>query len=84
MNVDELLADPCAAVGLPADGIPVHAIVILEYEDAGTGSRYLCANSDDALPSWSLRGMLIESYDVVHANQPTYMSGGVDDSEEDD
>ena len=80
MNVDDLLAE---GVRLPDDAIPLHAVLIVDYTDPGSGERTLTAVSDDALPSWALRGMLIEAYDVVFANHP-YEIGSADDDEEDD
>lgn len=70
MNVDDLLANPAAALGLASDTVPMHAIVIVDYVDPATGERSLTALGDDGLPSWGLRGMLIEAYDVVFATSP--------------
>jgi hypothetical protein len=80
MNVDELLANPATALNMDTDAVPMHAIIIVDYVDPATGARTLTALADDGLPSWALRGMLIEGYDVVFATSPYR----IDTTDEDD
>ena len=62
MTVDEILADPVAALGLPDGAIPLSIIVIAEYAEPGSderpSARRLAMNTDDDMPPWTSIGML--------------------------
>lgn len=62
MNVDDVLADPSAALELPQGAVPVSVIVLAEYVEPGSsdrpGVRRLAVAADDDLAAWSALGML--------------------------
>ena len=62
MTVDEVLANPAAAVELPDGAVPVHVLVIVEYAEPGSdnepGIARLAVGVDDALPLHLALGML--------------------------
>ncbi len=61
-TVDEILADPVAALTLPDGAIPVSVVLLVEYAEPGAterpGARRLAWTSDDDLPPWTSIGML--------------------------
>lgn len=61
-TVDEILANPVAALDLPKGSIPVSVIVLVEYVNPGSdnrpGARRLGTISDDDMPPWTSIGML--------------------------
>jgi hypothetical protein len=74
VTVDEMLADPLAALDLPDGAIPQHAILIVEYDDPGAterpGARRLAYVADNLMSPWLSLGMLrfaceLEYSDVV-------------------
>ena len=62
MTVDEVLANPAAAVELPEGAVPTHVLVILEYLEPGSddvpGVARIVVGVDDALPLHLFLGML--------------------------
>lgn len=62
MTVDEIIADPLAALGLPAGAVPLSIIVLAEYAEPGSdvqpSARRLAMNTDDDMPPWTSIGML--------------------------
>lgn len=61
MNVDELLADPLAAVNLPDGAFPVTAVIVVEYVDPGSDNsperKRLAWCSSDELNPWTSIGI---------------------------
>lgn len=62
MTVDEILADPIGALGLPDGAIPVSVVLLVEYAHPGSDNypqrRRLAFTSDDNLPVWTSIGMM--------------------------
>jgi hypothetical protein len=62
VTVDELLDDPVTALGLPAGGIPLHAVILVEYANPSSSQlphrSRIAVSSDDDCPSWMSIGML--------------------------
>ncbi len=60
MTVDELLANPAVAVGLPNGAVPVHALIVIEYANPGADKhpdlRRLTFRVDDAAGPWQTLG----------------------------
>lgn len=79
-TVDEILADPLAALDLPSGSIPVSVIILAEYANPGSDNhpnrRRLAIISDDDLPPWTSIGML------RYAQQLEYDSVGDEDEDE--
>lgn len=75
MTVDEIIANPLAALELPDGAIPVSIIVLVEYVEPGSddrpSARRLAMNTDDDMPPWTSMGMLqyaieLEADEVRH------------------
>lgn len=62
MSVDDILADPVGALGLPEGAIPVSAIVLVEYLEPGSdnhpASKRLARATNEELEPWSAHGIL--------------------------
>jgi hypothetical protein len=62
VNVDEILADPHAALDIPDGCIPIHVVILCEYARPGAETRPsangLATISDDDMPPWTSIGML--------------------------
>lgn len=62
MTVDEILADPVAALDLPEGAIPLSVVLLVEYAEPGApdfpGRRRLATITDDDMPPWTSMGVL--------------------------
>lgn len=81
-TVQEILEDPAGACGVPDDGIPVRAIILIEYvrpdaEDSPDRPRLgYCA--DSSMAPWQAMGML------RFAEQLDFHAVGAADDEDND
>jgi hypothetical protein len=62
MTVDEIIAEPLKALGLPDGSIPLSILILCEYAEPGSdnrpSARRLATVSDDDMPPWTSIGML--------------------------